>query len=203
MIETARITMATATRCGNTSPLNADAAAIHHVPGTSTLAAGLADGMGHDPETVSTARHAAETMARAGGRCGSWLGVEAAATQIKPGGEKPTPYDAVGICAVATSDGRTSISGVGDCRAFGYRHGQHLEQLTTDRTMAAFLNSTGLAPEITTPFDAWPQTSLAVSHPLIIPRVDVDHPLIILTTDGIKGSVPAVEIFEVFSKFSK
>ncbi|MEU6234476.1 hypothetical protein [Kitasatospora sp. NPDC047058] len=166
--------------------LNCDAAAVHTVPHTGIVGVGLVDGIGHSDDLADYAKIAAEVMARVGSRTTASLGLLNASSlnNTAPPGTRIV-IDGVGMCAVVLPDGQTGISGTGDCRAHGWHPDRGLRSLTDDQTMGAYLRSTGIDPDFSQPFDAWPQTSLGRCTPSSIARVQVDDPLVLLSTDGV------------------
>ena len=169
-----------------TTLLNCDAAAVHTVPHTGIVGVGLVDGIGHSDDLAAYAKLASEVMARVGPRTMASLGLLTASSLNNTAPPRASVViDGVGMCAVVLPEGRTGISGTGDCRAHGWHPDRGLRSLTDDQTMGAYLRSVGVDPTFAQPFDDWPQTSLGRCTPTSIARVEVDDPLVILSTDGV------------------
>lgn len=112
------IITAAATRQG-TEANNADAAAVHHMPGTDIVAAAIVDGIGHAEGTPEWARIAAEVAARVGARRTATIGILAAAElNAAPGADAIEP-DGVAVVALA---------GISPLYGAGFRRSGHSER---------------------------------------------------------------------------
>lgn len=189
------VTAASATRRGSRA-YNADASAVHHLPGTSTVAAAIVDGIGNSSEIAQTAVVLAETAARVGARRTPTIGILAAAELVSP---PHTPVlapdaeaaDGVAVLAVAEPGQPTAIAWTGDARAYGW-DGQRLQQLTTDHTIGEYLRLNGDGGPIealAAAHDNWLRTSLGQSTVATVHAGETTAPLVILTSDGVHDQV--------------
>lgn len=190
----AGITVAAATRRGSRT-YNADASAVHRLPGTSTVAAAIVDGIGNSAEIARTAMVAAETAARVGARRTPTIGILAAAELVSP---PHTPVlardaeapDGVAVLAVAEPGQTTALAWTGDARAHGW-DGSRLRQLTTDHTIGQYLRLNGDGPieALAAAHDNWLRTSLAHTTIATVHAGETTAPLVILTSDGVHDQV--------------
>ncbi|CCB73279.1 MULTISPECIES: protein phosphatase 2C domain-containing protein [Streptomycetaceae] len=187
------VTTATATRQGS-RPCNADAAAVHRVPGTRLIGAAVVDGIGSNPAVARLAEIAAEVIARVAPRKTPVLGILAAAELVAaPADRNPIDPDAVAVAAVAEPGRRTGIAWTGDARAYGW-DGTTLTQLTTDQTVGEYLraNSGGGGPVelLAQAHDNWLRASLGRSSISTVHTVGTDARLVLLTSDGVHDHIP-------------
>lgn len=163
---------------------NADAAALCRVPSTDVVAAALADGMYSTADVAETAYLAVQVAARVGARKGALAGLLAAAELVaEPTVEFPDPDGAL-VLAVARPHQPVVITYVGDCRAYGYSDGR-LYPLTVDHTKGVRLRHEGVAESDAARYDSVPTTSFGRATVATVALVETDHPIVVLTTDGV------------------
>ncbi|MEU5158573.1 PP2C family serine/threonine-protein phosphatase [Streptomyces sp. NPDC020875] len=195
------ITTATASRRGTRS-YNADATAVHRLPGSPMVAATVVDGIGNTPAVVRFSTIAAEVIARVGARRGPLLGILAAA-EMAAGPLTDQVDDGVAASAVTNEETGTSlIAWTGDARIYGW-NGEHLVQRSTDQTMGTWLRrwgGTGVTlhrddhPDETVPTEAgarvlddYARSQLAHCSIATVPMCQIYDRLIVLTSDGAHG----------------
>lgn len=178
------VRVAVATREGTHGPL-ADATAVFRSAG-GAVAAAVVDGMGHG-EVVRLAPVLAETAVRLGAARGPLAGLLTAGLLVRD----PGPPDAVAVLAVRRPDGGVGICWAGDCAAY-QGTGTGLRKVTTDHTLAAYIQAACEAPqEVAASFGAFVRVTLgkatpATAHELVLPEAD----LLLLTSDGVHDQVP-------------
>ncbi|MDT0307195.1 hypothetical protein RM780_09495 [Streptomyces sp. DSM 44917] len=181
--------------------VNADASAVHQVPGTGVVAAAIVDGIGSSPAVARMAAVAAEVAARVGARRTPTIGILAAAelvaatdaATIDPEAEIP---DGVAVLAVAEPGHPTAIAWTGDARAWGW-DGRDLRQLTTDHTVGEYLrhNSGGGPIELLAAVhDNWVRASLGQSSIATVHAADATDPVVLLTSDGVHDSLTHADL---------
>lgn len=188
------ITIGAATRQG-TRRNNADAAAVHRVPGTRIIGAAIVDGIGHHPLTPAWARVAAEVAARVGPRRTATIGILAAAELNSTGAGERIEPDGVAILAVVEPGQPTELAWTGDCRAYSW-DGEQLHQRTTPHTVGEYLRHYGLPPDVALPLDQWVTSTLGRCSIATVHTVGIDDGLVILASDGIE-QIPADELTEL------
>lgn len=182
------IRYATATREGS-SGLNADAAAIHRVPGTNIVGAAIVDGIGHAAGTPEWARHAAEVAARVGPRKTATIGILAAAELNDAPASAAIEPDGVAVLAIAEPGQSTAIAWTGDSQVFGW-DGEALHRRSTPHTVGEYLRANGFPVDVTVPADDWIRTTLARCSIATVHAAEVDDELVILTSDGVHDQMP-------------
>lgn len=182
------IRYAVATREGTSGP-NADAAAIHRVPGTDIVGAAIVDGIGHAPGTPEWAQAAAEVAARVGPRKTATIGILAAAElNAAPAGASIEP-DGVAVLAVAEPGRPTLIAWTGDSQVFGW-DGEALHRRSTQHTVGEYLRANGFPVDATVPADDWIRTTLGRCSIATVHAAEIDDKLVILTSDGVHDQMP-------------
>ena len=125
-------------------------------------------------------------MARVGAQRGPLAGILSAGLLVSDPAEKA---DGVAVAAVAYPDGDpVEVAWVGDCRAYGWT-GTVLRRYTTDHTVGEQLRRNGAPWELAAEHDNWVQTSLAHATVATVYQVQVDTPLVLLTSDGVHDQI--------------
>jgi protein phosphatase len=181
------ITAASATRQG-TREYTGDAAAIHRLPGSDTVAACVVDAIGATPEGAEWSALAAQVAARVGARKTSILGLLAAAELNAGHGADPIRPDGVAVLAIAAAARSTSIAWTGDARAYGY-DGHTLHERTTDMTVGEYLRKHGYPLDATRAHDDWLRATLGRSSINTVHHTAIDDPLVLLTSDGVHKQI--------------
>ncbi|MEU3602233.1 hypothetical protein ABZ714_26475 [Streptomyces sp. NPDC006798] len=200
----ARIIAAIATRKG-TRKYNCDAARIHQLPGTGTVAAVIVDGIGNTPKKAAFSRLAAECIARVSARRDPLLGIlHGAALNTAPPGTL-IPDDGVAAVAVAAPNRRTAIAWTGDALISGWT-GEKLVRRSTLQTMGTWLRAWGGTAVTLHPSEG-PDETVSVDRGALVlddlarstlgrcsidtvPLCFVEDPVLILTSDGAHGQIP-------------
>ena len=188
------ITIGAATRQG-TGRNNADAGAVHRVPGTRIVGAAIVDGIGHHPLTPEWARVAAGVAARVGPRRTATIGILAAAELNSAGAGERIEPDGVAVLAVLEPGQPTEFAWTGDARLYSW-DGEQLHQRTTPHTVGEYLRNYGLPPDVTLPMDQWVTSTLGRCSIATVHNAATDDGLIILASDGIE-QVPSDELTEL------
>ncbi|MFE0133276.1 hypothetical protein ACFWY6_17155 [Streptomyces sp. NPDC059037] len=186
-----------AQREGTGGPI-AVAAATYTSTSTGMTAAALVDGMGHGAEIVRLAPMLAETTARVGAARGAMAGILSAGLLLADPGEP----DAVGVCAVSLPTGGAEVAWAGDSAAWHW-DGEHLERLTTDATLAAYLSRAAGEDIPVHALADYVGITLGRAIPATVRYVSVPaggHRL--LTTDGIHDQMPPGAIESLAHKHS-
>lgn len=198
--ESQAVIIAAATRQG-TEASNADAAAIHYLPGGDLVAACIVDGIGHAEGTPEWARIAAEVATRVGARRTATIGLLTAATlNNAPAGDSIEP-DGVAVLAIAEPGQPTAIAWTGDAGAYSW-DGQDLRLLTTPHTVGEYLRYNGgehielLAQH----HDNWVRTTLGRSTPATVHPAETDEELVLLFSDGIE-QVPHERLVQLIRQY--
>lgn len=189
---------ATATRQG-VRDHNADAGAIHHVPGTAIVGAAVVDGIGSSLEIAETSRICAEVAARVGARRTATIGILAAAELVAAPAAAEVTVDGVAVLAVAEPGQDTAIAWTGDARAYGW-DGTTLRQLTTDHTVGEWLRQNdggGDLDALARHHDNWVRSSLGHCTIGTVHACATDAPVILLTSDGVHDQVPHEVLIEL------
>ncbi|MGF1425496.1 PP2C family protein-serine/threonine phosphatase [Kitasatospora sp. LaBMicrA B282] len=188
--ERTHVITGTATREGTTAP-SGDAFAVH-VQADGTTAAAVVDGIGHSPRVTAVAQLLADVVARISARR-SPLGGLLTATDLvaDPGADEEPEPDAVAVVAVAEpGDDRIRIAWVGDCRAYALTANGELELCTVDHNLAEQLAIAGYKGEVTRHASQWVRTSVATAAVATVAEAWTEHPLVVLTSDGVHDQVP-------------
>lgn len=189
------IATATATRQGSRHH-NADAAAIHQIPGTAIVGAAVVDGIGSSADIARFAEIAAEVAARVGARRTATIGILAAAELVSAPAAADISPDGVAVLAVAEPGQDTAIAWTGDARAYGW-DGSTLRQLTTDQTVGEWLLQLvggGDLAALAAHHDNWLRSSLGRCSIATVHATAAADPLVLLTSDGAHEQVPHEQI---------
>jgi PPM family protein phosphatase len=172
-----------ATRQGSRA-FNCDAARVF-LADDGTVAAAVVDGIGSDDVGSWAAVLCAETASRVGVRRGPLAGLLSAGDLVADPGAHA---NGVAVLAVVSGADPVEVAWIGDCRAYGW-DGAVLRQYTTDHTVGEQLRRNGAPLELAAEHDNWIKTSLADAVVATVYRVQIDAPLVLLTSDGVHDQV--------------
>lgn len=195
------IAVASASRRG-TRERNADATAWFTVA-DGTTAATIVDGIGNSSTIATLTPVLAQVAARIGAQRGGLAGIlSAAALVADPGAGTGTGPDAVAVLAVVEPGEATSVTWVGDCRAYGW-DGTALRCYSTDHTVGQQLRVNGVPVELAAEHDNWVRATLATAVVATVYEVEIPAgELVLLTSDGVHDQLPHVELVMLVDQYA-
>ena len=194
---------------GGTREVCCDALAVYRFPVADLVATCVVDGIGSSAQIAGVMGTAAEVAARIGARRGVYAGLAAAGELVSRPSMKgrhfvgPDDADGAAVLALVRPGDITSVSWLGDCRAWGW-DGSALTQWTTDQVMGQWVRIHGGVPvEVAEHHDDWLRTSLATASAATIRQVEIPAGvMVVLTSDGIHKPLPAKEIEDLVRTYA-
>ncbi|GAA2798471.1 PP2C family serine/threonine-protein phosphatase [Saccharopolyspora taberi] len=178
------VTVATATHPGD-QPVQADAVAVEHYATAGTVAACVMDGKGTSAETARKMPVCAESAVMLAARYGALNGLATAGSMLTDTGQEFVDVDGVGALAVVRPGAPVVVVHVGRARGYAVDGDGGLVELTEDATHGQQLRIQGHSEEQARAYDRLQRVTLARSSVGTIPAAITDHPVVLLTTDGV------------------